>query len=324
MPSSQAASVIFWAARPRSHMIEYGASLVAGSGTTRAMAAAAPATCWAYGPTSDSCVRCARSVHATKSQRCEFLELPARRPASRIRCRCSGSSGRSSNLRMARVVSIACHVSMFESPQWFCGRGGGGRRRRTARSVESGRSFAWQRLACSRAEAVDRIRRTLHDASRGAFAGRSSCDRPTEPSGEEGCGLAAAAGVLVQPAVAEIGEDERVYRRVVLAAATLHCSPGDEFQVRDRNAVVLRAVDKEQRTAIADGGGLGAGVLHRVASCDKQDRRGEPGQRNGDQLGDLHPSHLERLASHPHQICRGGGADDGLDQWLMRGGHDWG
>ena len=76
---------MFWAARPRSHMTESGASWWAGSGTIRAIAAAAPAMCCAYGPTSDSCWRWARSVQTMKSQFCWFLELPDRRPASRMR-----------------------------------------------------------------------------------------------------------------------------------------------------------------------------------------------------------------------------------------------
>ena len=59
-----------------------------------------------------------------------------------------------------------------------------------------------------------------------------------------------------------------------------------------------------------------------MASGDEQHRCGKPGQRRGDDVGDLHSGHLECLASHPHEICRCGGADDGLDQRLVRGSDD--
>ena len=71
-------------------MTDSGASTVFGSGVTRAIAAAALARCPAYGPASASSRSVARSSIAMNVQRWGFLELPARRPASRIRSRCSG------------------------------------------------------------------------------------------------------------------------------------------------------------------------------------------------------------------------------------------
>ena len=61
--------------------------------------------------------------------------------------------------------------------------------------------------------------------------------------------------------MAEIGQDQRLDRRVVLAAATVHCRASDEFQMRHRDAVVLRSVDQEQGTAIACRGGRGTGIV---------------------------------------------------------------
>src|SRR4051812_22196514 len=53
-----------------------------------------------------------------KSQRWRFFELPARRPALRMRSRAVGSSGRSAKSRTERRVAIAVQTSMGP----FCGR----------------------------------------------------------------------------------------------------------------------------------------------------------------------------------------------------------
>ena len=79
------------------------ASAAAGSGVTRATATAAPARWPAHGPTAASSARCSRSRQTMNSQRWRFFELAARRPALRIRTRCSGSSGRSANRRTTRL-----------------------------------------------------------------------------------------------------------------------------------------------------------------------------------------------------------------------------
>src|SRR5665811_2189025 len=56
--------------------------------------------------------RCSRSRQTTKARRCMFFELPALRPARRIRLRWAASSGRVAKFRTTRRVSIACQVSM--------------------------------------------------------------------------------------------------------------------------------------------------------------------------------------------------------------------
>ena len=85
-------------------MTESGASGRCGSGVTRAIPTAAPARWPAHGPTFASSRRRSRSRQTMNAQRCWFFELPARRPAWRIRSRCAGSSGRSANARIARRV----------------------------------------------------------------------------------------------------------------------------------------------------------------------------------------------------------------------------
>ena len=98
---------MFWAACPRSNRIDSGASAVAGSGVTRAIADGGAGE--VAGPRADrrQLGRWARSRQTMNVQRCWFLLLPECRPASRIRSRWAGSSGRSAKRRTARLVAIA-------------------------------------------------------------------------------------------------------------------------------------------------------------------------------------------------------------------------
>src|SRR5438094_348957 len=73
IPSSHAASTMFCAALPRSHMIDLPRGLF-GSGVTSATAAAAPARCPAYRPTAASSRKRSRPCTEMKTQRCSFLD----------------------------------------------------------------------------------------------------------------------------------------------------------------------------------------------------------------------------------------------------------
>jgi hypothetical protein len=146
-------------------------------------------------------------------------------------------------------------------------------------------------------------------------------DRPAEPLREERRDLATAAGILVQPAVPEIGQDQGLDRRIVIGALGGR-GTADQFEMLHRYSMILGAVDQKQRAVVTPCGGHRAGVLHRVVSGHEQDRGSEPGEGSGDRLRNVHVGHLEGLASNADQVGRSGHAHDGRDGRFARGGDD--
>jgi hypothetical protein len=124
MPWSHAARVMFWAARPRSHMTERGCPGALGSGVTSAMASAAPATWPHHGPSVESRSSIRRSRTTTKDQRWRFLDEPVRRPASRMVESAAAGIGSVENRRLTRWWPMASRVCIPASMSLGTPRGG--------------------------------------------------------------------------------------------------------------------------------------------------------------------------------------------------------
>ena len=289
-----------------------GASGPCGSGVTRATAAAAPAMWPAYGPTVESARRRSRSSTTMNAQRCWFLELCARRPASRICSRCAGSSGRPSKA----------------GPRAWCG----SRRRRSRRPVRRhrgpsapGRRWrsrpravrgpAWPPRAGGATRASDRKPPGSSSSVGERAPGRGGARRGPPPataaasSGENGpprCSVrnrATAVAVLrelVQPRVPAALDEQRLG----------HGAPGERARRAaasrarsvDRHDAVLGAVDEQDRPVDGAHGARRAHGANRVAAGPEVDAGRQPGERPGDRRRDRQPGEPERLAGQPVRV----------------------
>ena len=249
------------------------------------------------------------------AQRCWFFELPARRPALRIRSRCAGSSGRSANARIARRVAIAAQT----------GSSALGRRHgaRSPAGSGSGRGIGFvapgqgdlgerpeaARAVLDRAEALLGVRDPLGRTAAAALAGRLGRERAAErrapgtrhrPRDTPGTRTATSAG---RP---RSGGSRRV-RRVPAGrpAPTGPRGGGEPVQVGERHDGVVRRRGRA-------GSGRGSGrwpptaltSRDHVAARPEVHARRQPGEGIGDRVGDRQVGEPERLAREPVRVGR--------------------
>ena len=246
------------------------------------------------------------------AQRCWFLELLARRPAWRMRSRCSSSSGRSAKRRTTRWDVTASQTDV------------GGHQPSPGSSADASASRSGIRVAPGKAtwasvrkppgivSTADRRSSAAGMRSRGRGRGDRGrlvgIERAVQRSGQEPRDTSPICGILVQPRMLPARDDhglDRLGRRIRRARATGgRREPG---HVGERHDLVLVAVREEDRPSIP-GDRIGRADLgHDVATRPEEHAGRQPGQRISDRVGD-------------RQACQPGTSDAsaGMDRLVRR------